>query len=71
MQLSIPNKYVVVNTNEVKLSGSDLAIPGVHIRSRVVIVINTNLPGSLTGGIEEKVVVRRIIMPFWAVEKTV
>lgn len=57
----------MVNTNEVKLSGSDLAVPGVHIRSRVVIVINTNLLGSLTGGIEEKVVVRRIIMPFWAV----
>lgn len=56
-----------MNTNEVKLSGSDLAVPGVHIRSRVVIVINTNLLGSLTGGIEEKVVVRRIIMPFWAV----
>lgn len=58
MQLSIPNKYVVVNTHEVELSGSDLAIPGVHIRSRVVIVIDTNLLGSLAGGIGEKVVVR-------------
>lgn len=43
---------------EVELSGSDLAIPGVHIRSRVVIVIDTNLLGSLAGGIGEKVVVR-------------
>lgn len=48
----------MVNTHEVELSGSGLASPRVHICSRVDIIIDTNLLGSLAGGVGEKVVVR-------------